>query len=116
MSLYKELKETFSLRKKPEGHGLTSERERRLILIGAVAILFIAAISLLLITTAARSYGLESCKSIIFANQRYQCMAILANQTDNYSICSMIPPQSASYQCINTIAKKQANITGCNKI
>lgn len=112
MSLIKELKNAFSF------HGndkkLITESEGRIILVGVAVVL----IAVALISLVARSVGttrLQSCKGIALAQQRHECLYALANSTDNYSICNLLP-NDVSYSCIAGIAERTMNVTACGEI
>ena len=114
MSFYGEIKDALSFGKGRKGKH--TERERRLILFGVTAVLVVIAVAVLLSTSASGASGIRACKSIIFSNQRYRCLGMLANETGNYSVCAFLRPESASYRCIGTIAEKEGNATACGMI
>ncbi len=117
MSLFKGIKEELSFKKtKQDGKRLTTESERRILLIGMTVVLVIIAIVFALGHSVVHQSAFQSCKSIILSAQRYNCMYALANKTGNYSICSSIPTGQMSYQCIAKVAEKQNNVSICNKI
>ncbi|MDE1871172.1 MAG: hypothetical protein KGI06_02945 [Candidatus Micrarchaeota archaeon] len=117
MSLLKGIREALSFRGK-SGKGnepLVSERERKLLALGFVAILVILAVATL-VTESVGSSALQGCKRIIFRQQRDSCIYDLAGNTGNYSMCSILPQGSASYGCIGSIAKRERNISICDMI
>ncbi len=118
MSVFNEIRQALSFHnkskdgKKPQ----MSHEERRIILIGVTVLLLVVAIVTLLTRTAIGSSGIQACRSIIFAQQRYNCIGNLANTTGNYLVCSYLPIQSSSYQCIRTVAEKRQNASICSSI
>lgn len=118
MSLLKEIRGALSFKRGKDAskYQLTSEKERRILLVAAAIIIFVVAIATLLVRTANSAFTLASCKSIILSRQRYSCFSFLANKTNNYSICSYLSTQADSYYCIATIAVNQQNLSGCGKI
>ncbi len=93
-----------------------NETERRLFLVLATLLLLAIAIILLVVTSVKSSGALSECKAIILQAQRNSCLAVLANSTGNYSVCTLIQPLQGSYQCIGMLAQREKNLSGCQLI
>jgi hypothetical protein len=117
MSLAKEIKEAFSFKSsRHTGESLTTESERRLLLVGITLILFVLALTTLFARTVFSSSALQSCKSILLEQEKNNCIYELANRTSNYSMCSYLSPNQGSYRCIATVAKSRKNVSICTII
>jgi hypothetical protein len=103
-----------SASKENDGKPLITESERRLVLVGVAVLLLVVAVVVLLIGSI-RPTPLQSCKSIVFSKQRYDCIYALANSTNNYSICSLLAGSGPS-QCITLLAEREVNASGCGKL
>lgn len=117
MSLIKEIGEAFSFkRSKHEDKRLTTETERRLLLIGITIVLFALAMVTLLSRSIFGSSALQSCRGVILQQEKNDCLFSLANRTSNYSVCSYLSPDQYTYQCIATVAENRKNVSICSMI
>ena len=91
------------------------ELERRALLGIIAVILVLAAVFLLFLRTVTSSSGAASCKSIVLVTQKYNCYNLLASQTGNYSLCSFLPAAQSS-ACIANVAEQRNNVTICGTI
>ncbi len=114
MSLFKETAKG-DLKAKNRKSRVTTESERRIILIGITVLLLVAAVILLSIGNSGRS-ALQGCKSIILSKQRYYCMYSLANETNNYTLCNEIPNSNLAHGCIIAIAENTHNVSACGMV
>lgn len=91
-----------------------SQKEKRVLLFGVTAVLFVIALFAVLTETVG-GYTLEKCEGIVYQTQRYDCIINLANRTRNVSLCSHVP-KTYGYQCMARIAELERNFSLCNEI
>jgi len=80
------------------------------------AILLIVAFSMIVTTTITSSSGLRGCQSIVLSPQRNDCLALLANKTKNYSVCSYMSRQPLADACIRTVAYNSNDVSICSRM
>lgn len=100
---------------KNQKNRITTESERRIILVGVTVLLLAIAVISLSLGSTGRS-ALQGCKGIILLKQKYSCIYSLANQTNNYTMCNAINDNRLSQSCIVSIAENTHNVSMCDKV
>ncbi|MDE1868825.1 MAG: hypothetical protein KGH60_02560 [Candidatus Micrarchaeota archaeon] len=103
--------EDESKRRKP----VLSERERKIVYIGATVILVAAALVSLLAQSAVRSNGVNGCSGIILQQQRDSCYNQFAIATKNITACGAIAGAALRSSCSSTVAESLSTPGLCGK-
>ena len=94
-------------------HTQLSSRER-LILLGVIAVVLVIAAGLSIIATSVGT-PISRCERVVFSQQRYACIARLANSTSNVSLCSYLEG-GYEYSCVSVIALRAQNTSYCDSL
>src|SRR5690349_1431229 len=88
---------------------LNEIEKKSLLILGASVLFVLALVSLISINSGATP--LQKCNGVILSQQKYQCLAILAENTQNATVCGYINSNTQRYSCIASIAEKQRSLT-----
>ena len=89
-----------------------SHNEYHLLVVILAIVLMVLAMAVIALTSFGGRTTLSSCKAIVYAAQRYNCIDNLALNTSNASMC-LNAGQGNTGNCINQIALKSDNISIC---